>query len=225
MASLRQMALCIGLEDINNFRVVRDLFGYATGAPRALSLLEQARRLQGKHIHLNIIRVGADSFTNADDQELDLAIDYTREFYDQVNLGIGRIEWYDVSIAAANGAENINSDDEAQDLTNSWTVANGAIDVFFVLTYAGITAGRAPVDGPCNKDTKWTMTGCVVAIETGMLQTAQTLAHEVGHYLGLEHNNFDPANLMYGGGSWGIKLYSSQGATMRDHCFVDPGCA
>jgi hypothetical protein len=60
MVSIRQIASCIGLS--GNLSIIGDFFGYTrvpSGAP--LSLLTQVRRLQQRHIHLNLIRVGIES--------------------------------------------------------------------------------------------------------------------------------------------------------------------
>lgn len=109
-----------------------------------------------------------------------------------------------------------------QKLTNDWTVPNDALDIFFVLTYSGSTIGLSRVDGPCDKDAKG-MDGSVVAIEGSANTTGFVLAHEAGHYLGLNHST-NMNNLMFGTVPNGGQLTSGQGADMRDHCFVDPGC-
>lgn len=220
MANLKQIASCIGVT--GNFRVVRDFYGYAFGTPATLSLLTQIRRLQGRHVHINVIRVGLESFTNADEQEIDQAVDFTRNNWAQINLGIGKVERYFISNADANGHANINNDDEAEDLTNEWTVPNHALDVFFVLTYSGSTIGLSRVDGPCDKDAKG-MDGSVVAIEGSANTTGFVLSHEMGHYLGLSHVN-DGTNLMNPTVPNGGNITSSQGSDMRDHCFVRNGC-
>jgi hypothetical protein len=221
--SIRALARCINLTNPDNFSVVRDFFGYQTGAPTDLSLLQQVRRVKRRHIHLNLIRVGSESFTNAEEREIDAAVQATREFYDQVNLGIGRVEHFFITTADANGRDNIDNDAEAVALTDAFTVPNDAFDVFFVLTYAGATIGLSAVDGPCNKNAAG-MDGSVVAIEGDTNTTGFVLGHEVGHYLGLDHVTDDSTNLMFGTVPNGGNLTSSQGDNMRDHCFVDPSC-
>lgn len=230
MVSIRQIANCIGI--LGDFSIVRGFYGYAfSGHTGSLSLLTQVRLLQGKHIHLNLIRVGIESFTNADEQEIDGAVEFTRNTYATVNLGVGRVERFFITTADANGRDNINNDPEAVALTDEWTVPNSAFDVFFVLTYSGSTIGLSAVDGPCDKDAKG-MDGSVVAIEGSPNTTGLALAHEVGHYLGLPHVDLpgtadDPItgqNLMFPSVPNGGNLTASQGSTMRSHCFVKSGC-
>lgn len=145
MDSLKRIAGCIGVA--GDFSVTRDFFGFLRGAPRDVSLQQQIERLKWRHVHMNFIRVGSDQFTNADLAEMDSALQFARDSYAQVSLGIGRIEHYVISTAAAGGAENINNDDEAEELTNDWTVPNSALDIFWVLTYSGSTLGTRALTG------------------------------------------------------------------------------
>ena len=62
---------------------------------------------------------------------------------------------------------------------------NSALDIFWVLTYAGKTIGLSREDGPCDKDAKG-MDGSVVAIEGSVNTTGFVLAHEAGHDPGAE---------------------------------------
>jgi len=203
--------------------VLRDFYGYITGAPKPLSLLEQIRLLQDKHIDLNLICVGVESFTDSDQAEIDEAVQITRDIYATVNLGVGRVRRFFITTKDADGHDNIGSDSEAEDLTDEWSADNNALDVFFVLTYLGATIGLSEVDGSCDKDTK-AMSGSVVCIEESPAITGLVLAHEVGHYLGLGHREGHPENLMFPDTPNRGLLGSGQGSTMRKHCFVRPGC-
>ena len=227
MASLRDTAACIGIT--GDFSVVGDFFGYLAppqSAPKAgaypdLSVLTQISRLQGRYVDMNLIRVGIESFTPGDETEIDGAVQFTRDNYAQISLGVGRVLRFFITTAEANGHANIGSNGEARDLTNEWTVDNDALDVFFVLTYATDTIGRSDVNG-CNKDGPG-IDGSVVAIERSDNTTGFVLAHEAGHYLGLRHRG-DPGNLMFRDVPNGGNLTSTQGADMRDHCFTNDAC-
>ncbi len=220
MDSLKDVAACIGV--VGSFSVSRDFLGFLRGAPSDVSVGTQIARLKGRHVHMNFIRVGSDQFTNNDLAEMDAALQFARDNWAQVNLGVARIEHFVISTAEAGGAENIDNDDEAEELTNDWTVPNSALDIFWVLTYAGSTIGLSRVDGPCDKDAKG-MDGSVVAIEGAVTTTGFVLAHEAGHYLGLSHSS-SSGNLMFGTVPNGGNLTSGQGSNMRDHCFTKSGC-
>ena len=89
------------------------------------------------------------------------------------------------SAADAGGKAIIDSSSEAQDLTADWTVPNGSLDLFVVQVVNG-ASGWSPVGGSCDKDSKG-MTGSVVSLEGGKDYAGNTFAHEMGHYLGLDH--------------------------------------
>jgi hypothetical protein len=220
VTSLRQRANCIGLPA--NFSVMRDFFGYMR-QPADLSIATQVDRLGFKRININVIRVGSDQMTNADLLEIDSAVRDTRNMFATRQLAVGRVFHWTIPTAIANGAEHIGNDDEAVQLTDDWTVPNSALDVFFVLTYAGTTIGLSAVDGPCDKDKYKHMTGSVVAIEGSVNTTAFVLAHEIGHYLSLPHVN-NSTRLMNPTVPNGGAISSGEGTKMRGHCFVKNAC-
>jgi hypothetical protein len=170
-------------------------------------------------ISLNLIRVGSDRFTPADERTINDAVAYLRGTYATVGLVLRRIEHYRIPIAQAAGMEIIDDDGEAVALTTVWTVFNHAVDVFLVKAYLGMVTGRAPMAGPCDKEALG-MNGAVV--ELAGVYTGNVLAHEVGHYLGLGHVPTDRTNLMFDRVPNDGTLTSSQGVTMRSHCFVEP---
>src|SRR5262249_44025948 len=182
MASLRTTAQCIGLS--GRISILRDFYGYRTTFSVPLSLLAQMRLLQGKHIHLNLIRTA--SFNVAQQREIDYGLQLMRNIYATVNVGIGRIQRFVIPP----GHEVLDGDSDAHDLWNEFSVPNGSIDVFLVRVISGSPSGKSPVDGSCDKDSK-DDSGCVVAVEDnadGVGATlGQAIAHEVGHYLGLKH--------------------------------------
>ncbi|MBP2328157.1 hypothetical protein JOF56_008542 [Kibdelosporangium banguiense] len=170
-------------------------------------------------ISLNIIRVGSENFSAADLTTINNAIGTLRGIYASIGLTLRRVEHYIIPLASANGRDVIDNDGEAETLTDEWTVANNAVDVFFVRLYVGSVAGLSPVPGPCDKNAKG-MDGTVCELIGGT--TGQVLAHEVGHYLGLSHVTGDSSNLMFPSVPNGGLLTAAQGNTMRSHCFIEP---
>ncbi len=141
MASVKSILNCIGVDTSGSVSLLFSGFGFIRGqvpqdpdtsVTAQVSLLQYVQSLQGKHIHINVIRVGIDNFTSAEVDKIDYAIYKIRNIYRQVSLGVGRVEHYDVTSADADGKDDLGSEDEAEDLTHDWTVPNDALDVFMV---------------------------------------------------------------------------------------------
>jgi len=203
--------------------VLNDFFGmFQVPAGETISLRQQMRRLRRPHIvHINIIRVAFDALTPAEredaERELDVIVLRTRQIFDQIQIGIGRVQHWVINSAQAGGFGDIGSDGEADDICGHFSVDNDGIDAFVVLTYAGTTMGSSRSPGACDKDGK--SSGIVVEVQqAGHELTATAFAHEIGHYLGYDSHSSDQNNLMSHSGARG--LTESQGETMRCHCFV-----
>jgi hypothetical protein len=168
-------------------------------------------------VSVNLIRVGSEQFSSADEATINAAVTTLRNTYSTVGLTIRRVENWIISNAQAKGRDVIDSDSEAETLTDEWTVPNHNVDVFLVKLYVGAVAGLSPVAGPCDKDAKG-MDGSVVELVGST--TGLVLAHEVGHYLGLSHVT-DSTNLMFPSVPNGGQLTAAQGNTMRSHCFIE----
>jgi hypothetical protein len=256
MVSVKSIMNCIGVDTSVNVSILFHLFGFfrarvpadpCSSSTAQVSLLDHIQSLQGQHSHLNIIRVGIDNFTDTEIDRIDYAIYQTRRIYYTVNLGIGRVEHYDVTSADADGKDDLGSEDEAEDLTHDWTVPNNGLDVFMVDNISDTDfVGISPIGGPCDKDDK-NMNGVIGGeVNRSTEAVARTFAHEIGHYLGLQHNHGDcddtsccPGtttecnNLMAqtkcatscgNGVCQSLSLTDSQGNTVRSHCFVQDGC-
>src|SRR4030095_984761 len=190
MVQLRDVFHCLEYHMPSKGSLVRDFFGYIRPPPKTLSVVKQISLLKGKHIHLNVILVGYDKYTDgsraspllpSNYYDIAAAIQKTRDIYSTVGVGIGRILYYGIDTASTRGHEIIDDADEAKVLTAEWSVRNDGIDVFFVLDCVGARIGRSEVNGPCDKDDACVMTGCVVSLEDPTL-TGLVLAHELGHY-------------------------------------------
>ena len=217
MVTIRQVAACAGV--FATPISVRALFGTQ---PPPLSVLSLAAAKLQKQIDLNVIVVGWESFVLGGFEEIEAAVQQLRVLYASVDLAIGKVSGFMIPLDEADGHEHIDSSEEADALEAEWGFAGKAIDVFFVRTWTGPVVGRSPINGPC-PETDEPESGLVVAVEHSTSITASTLAHELGHYLGLFHDG-DESNLMFKSVPNGQHLTSGQGQTMRTHCMVHPGC-
>lgn len=221
MQSISPFLACLGL--IGPKRIVADFFGLGK-VPRGetLSLRQHLARVANPAIiHLNIIRVGFHTLGPADresaEREVDLVVHRTRQIYDQIFLGVARVQHFELAASQVGGFADIGGDGEADDLADSFSVDNDAIDSFFVLTYVGNRVGSARVSG-CDKDGK--DSAVIVEIGQGNNElTATAYAHELAHFLGVDGHSSDENNLMFSGQN-GRQINSSQAAKMLTHCFT-----
>jgi Metallo-peptidase family M12B Reprolysin-like len=138
------------------------------------------------YVDVNLIAVAGDSWTSVQwTGFLDGFADATQIFR-QVGLRLRQAGQYYIPTASAGAYPTIDNDSEAEDLTDDWTVP--------VIT--GTLGGLSPTDGPCDKDAQG-MDGVVVEI---VAPQNVIIAHEVGHYMGLDHDE-SPLNLMNAAGS------------------------
>jgi hypothetical protein len=149
--------------------------------------------------------VGIDNFSNSEIDGIDYAIYQAQRIFRTVNLGIGRVEHYDITSAEARGTDNLGSHGEAVSLIYRATVPNNGLDVFMVSTISDPDAwvGTAPsVPGPCQKGYEpdkstpfWEPTigdGIIGGrVDRPSEGVSRTFVHEIGHFLGLKHNHDD----------------------------------
>jgi hypothetical protein len=215
LASLRKAVQCIGLS--GEIRIVRDFFGYWTGAPKPLSLLNQLTLLQGKHVHLNLIRTA--TLLDTQLKAVDAGVQFMRDVYATVGVGVGRIKRF---FLGAGGYEIVVSADIEADLFSTYSVPNDGVDVFLCLAIVGPAIGSTPTPGSCDKDGK--ESGSLIGVMDSGRYLGTTFAHELGHYFGLVHDT-NPANLMFPTVPNGGQLGGGQGAKMKTHCFMRNGCS
>jgi hypothetical protein len=170
-------------------------------------------------LDVNIILVGVENFSSAQRTQVSASLAIARSIFSNGGLQIRNVEFYEISSAQAGANETIDSQAEAEDLTWDWTVPNNALDLFVVRVMNGAD-GWSAVKGSCDKNVKG-MTGSVVSLNGTTANSGNTFAHEMGHYLGLNHIP-DLCNFIGGDGASDActGIYAWQGATMDSHCFV-----
>ena len=154
---------------------------------------------------LNITRVGAESFTSQEYNDLYAAVDVTRVIYERRDVTLS-VDRRNIPNAQAGGFTVITSESEARDLFEQWSGPdNDFIDVFIAPSISGTgfdgLAGDIP--GPTSHSGR---ASGVVVDKSGFVDGSGTrrlnipylgmlIGHEVGHYLGLHHVS-DAGNLM-----------------------------
>jgi hypothetical protein len=173
----------------------------------------------GAGFDVNLILVGTENFTTALRTQLDQSLTGAQAIFTEVGLQMRNFSWFHIDVADAGTYANLDKS-EAPSLTADWTVPNHALDLFIAPMMTGGADGRSAVNGSCNKDAKG-MTGSVVSLNGNAANSGNTFAHEMGHYLGLDHiadpNNFIGNN---GASDSNTEILASQGQTMAKHCFV-----
>ena len=232
-------ASCLGVSP--PFSVNTHLYGYifrdatgTVGITQPRSVKRQLELMKGRAINICIFLVGHENdfsgaVTLAQVIAVQQAMQTMRDLYDQVNLGVRTLFWRRIDMDDVGNYVIITDRPEAVDLTDDFSGPNDGIDVFYVQSILN-SGGWSTIPGPCDKDAKDEMTGTVIELSSGILGILT--AHEVGHYLGLQHAT-TITNVMgvdsNGDGigeldSTSTNLTASQGTTMRGHCAVRSPC-
>ncbi len=256
MVSIKSALSCIRVDTSGEVSVLSAMFGFwrervpedpcnPPSNSAEVSVLDQIRSLRGRHMHLNVIRVGSDNFTADDFEKIDYAVYRAREIYAAQELGVGRVEHHDVLAVDAEGLNVLGKDgqkertyQEAQWLIEGHGVDNDGIDAFIVETmhevagvifqatrYESLEDKGGFIAGDCDEDSRL---------------VARVFSHELGHYLGLPHPNekdVDPVgwqldNLMIKSRWWhlgatvcgSVQLRDFQGEEIRTHPLTRRGC-
>ena len=232
-------ASCLGVSP--PFSVNTHLYGYifrdasgTVGITQPRSVKRQLELMKGRSINICIFLVGHENdfsgvVTLAQVIAVQQAMQTMRDLYDQVNLGVRTLFWRRIDMDDVGNYVIITDRPEAVDLTDDFSGPNDGIDVFYVQSILN-SGGWSTIPGPCDKDAKDEMTGTVIELSSGILGILT--AHEVGHYLGLQHATTITNVMGVDSNGDGIgeldntstNLTASQGTTMRGHCAVRSPC-
>jgi hypothetical protein len=177
---------------------------------------------------VNIIKVG--DFGAQEHADLYAAVDEMQRVYERRDITLRGVDRRIIGNALAGGYPTIDSEDEFRDLLEDWSVPNDFVDVYVVQDFnwstfngfAGDIPGPASKggrrDGVAVEKTGYTDGAGVRRLSVTTL--AQLIGHEVGHYLGLEHQE-TTSNLMRSNtGVRGPELDYAQYRTMFPHGFM-----
>ena len=181
--------------------MLRDLFGFraervpveSSNRRTHVSLLEKLQGLQGKHFHINVHRVGFDELFHEEEEandKLDFAILRAHEIFHEAGLEIGRIVRLVIPSNEAEGLDDLANESDADKLISGFQFKeNDGIDVFVVRNISATFVGLSPQPGPCKPSRDAGFIGGEIGRDKQ--EVARTLAHELGHFLGLDHNHED----------------------------------
>jgi hypothetical protein len=177
---------------------------------------------------VNIIKVG--DFGAQEHNDLYAAVDQVRQIYERRDITLRSVERFIINNALAGSYTVINSEDEVRDMWEDWSVPNGSIDVYVAQDFSWGTfngyAGNIP--GPASKGgrsdgvavEKTGFTDASGTLRLNVATLAQLIGHEVGHYLGLQHQETTNNLMRSNTGVRGPDLDYDQYRKMFPHGFM-----
>lgn len=236
--SIRELMQCLTgastatatLSVLNHFLGYTEVPRQSVARNEEIRIRTQAERLRFfPRFDINLIFVAPETLPLSVHRRHDENIAYARRLFASAGIAIGRIKRFKISLEDADGFEEIDSASEAGDLFACFSspAEDEGIDVFVVRLFQRgdeFKGGHSPVDGSCNNDGK--RSGLLVVFNGG----SANFAHEIGHYLGLEHPDPEEASsatdpMLEGAIAFaGAEFSIEQGECMRDHCMMRLHC-
>jgi hypothetical protein len=177
---------------------------------------------------VNIIKVGA--FGSQEHVDLYDAVNQMRQVFERRDITLRGVNRHIISNADAGSYTTINSEDEFRDLLEDWSVPNNFVDVYVVqsFSWSGFNGFAGGIPGPAAKGGR---TDGVAADKSGFTDAsgtmrlpvttlAQLIGHEIGHYLGLSHQETTNNLMRSNTGNRGPDLDYDQYRLMFPHGYV-----
>jgi hypothetical protein len=181
------------------------------------------------HFDLNVIVVGADKFTPAQQQQVNDSIQVMRSIYAPLGPTVGTVSRFSISAANSRGLHIIVHVADAEKLADLFSVkSNEAIDLFVVANLV-LADGWSPRPGKCPKLIRKNLRSPVVSLNGTSANSGNSFAHEIGHFLGLPHAEDDPSlvgpslvasNFMRHDSGTNTSMTQAQSDRMRSHCTI-----
>jgi hypothetical protein len=181
------------------------------------------------HFDLNVIVVGADKFTPAQQQQVNDSIQVMRSIYAPLGPTVGTVSRFSISAANSRGLHIIVHVADAEKLADLFSVkSNEAIDLFVVANLV-LADGWSPRPGKCPKLIRKNLRSPVVSLNGTSANSGNSFAHEIGHFLGLPHAEDDSSlvgpslvasNFMRHDSGTNTSMTQAQSDRMRSHCTI-----